>query len=111
MTISKEPRVEFVPTLKRLMEERNIQPPQLCRAIKGLKRSTLEDWLTDPTLVPRDLPTVKKIADYFGVTFPYMIFGHDDTPLREKIEAAPKSVVLDGVYQIIAKRIDIDGQA
>ena len=58
--------------LKRLLSRKEMKQSELANAV-GLPQSTFHDWVNGRK--PRELTFVKKIADFFNVTFEYMIFG------------------------------------
>jgi len=58
--------------LKRLLDKKEMRQSDLANAV-GLPQSTFHDWVNGRS--PRDLSFVKKISQFFNVTFEYMIFG------------------------------------
>lgn len=70
--ISSNQAMCFMFVLKRLLEKKEMRQSDLANAV-GLPQSTFHDWVNGRS--PRDLGFVKKIADFFNVTFEYMIFG------------------------------------
>lgn len=58
--------------LKRLLEKKEMRQSDLANAV-GLPQSTFHDWVNGRS--PRDLVFVRKIAEFFNVTFEYMVFG------------------------------------
>ena len=64
--------VTFHIVLKRLLEKHKMRQIDVADVI-NMPQSTFHDWITGRS--PRDLSTVKKIADHFKVEFEYMIFG------------------------------------
>ena len=71
-TASDSQAVTFRFVLSRLLRKKEIRQSDLANAI-GLPQSTFHDWVNGRR--PRELSFVKKIADYFNVSFEYMIFG------------------------------------
>jgi len=74
--------VTFRFVLNRLLRKKEIKQSELANAI-GLPQSTFHDWVNGRR--PRELTFVKKIADFFNVSFEYMIFGTKTD--QEKMEA------------------------
>lgn len=71
--------IDFV--LRKLTERKGLRQCEVARAVE-LPQSTFHDWTYGR--VPRDLGAVKKIADYFGVDFEYLIFGDKDDQMELK---------------------------
>lgn len=71
--------------LRRLIEAKDLKQTDIARAI-GMAQSTFHDWTYGR--IPRDLKTVKKLANYFGVSFEYMVFGikQDQDELKNRVD-------------------------
>ncbi|MBT8187831.1 MAG: helix-turn-helix transcriptional regulator [Croceitalea sp.] len=76
--------------LQRLLEKHDMKQIDVAQAI-GMPQSTFHDWITGRS--PRDLCVVKKIADYFGVEFEFMIFGTKTD--QEKMQAYIRKLEFD----------------
>lgn len=84
-TIDNEPNVAIDIVLRRLIEKKDLKQSEVARAI-GMAQSTFHDWTYGR--IPRDLKTVKKLAEFFNVSFEYMVFGtkQDQDHLKERCE-------------------------
>jgi len=82
--LTSDQTVCFHIVLKRILDKKNMKQTEVADAI-GMPQSTFHDWMTGRS--PRDLATVKKIADYFHVEFEYMVFGtkNDQQEMEAKI--------------------------
>lgn len=75
---------------ERLMTEAGETPYQVAKAT-GVAQSTLSDWKTGKS-VPRN-PTMKKIADHYGVSVSYLKGENVDQWKKEK----PADQLADGL--------------
>jgi transcriptional regulator with XRE-family HTH domain len=85
--------------LKLLLNNKDITVAQLSRAT-AVPAKTIYHWLHGQS--PRNLVQVKKIADYFGVTLDYLLFG----------QLAPvagidtlKNDILAGVFEVVLRKV------
>jgi transcriptional regulator with XRE-family HTH domain len=78
-------KVAIDAVLRRLIEERDLKQTEIAKAI-NMAQSTLHDWTYGRA--PRDLESVKALANYFNVSFEYLVFGtkQDQDELKKKIE-------------------------
>lgn len=67
--------MKFLDILDVLMKKNNMRHADLARAI-GLPQTTVNSWYARGT-ARVDLDTLKKIADYFGVSLEYLVNGAD----------------------------------
>jgi transcriptional regulator with XRE-family HTH domain len=65
--------------LNELMEERHVSNVQLSKAV-GCKESAVRKWRKGES-EPRKGKLLKKVADYFGVSEEYLLFGKGEKPL------------------------------
>jgi transcriptional regulator with XRE-family HTH domain len=86
--------------LKGLCEERGITISALAKRT-GVPQQTLHNWVAG--VEPRSLTQVKKVADFFEVTFDYLCFGRetkkpdDITSYKDEINA--------GVFEVVLRRV------
>lgn len=76
----------YADRLKRLMKNADIQPAQLAKETGLTDVRTVSNWTTGKAKCPYD-DTLKKIADFFGVTMGYLRFGEErliDDPFVKK---------------------------
>lgn len=84
----------FYRNLIRLCTERGTTPTEVCHSI-GLAGSAATKWKAGA--VPRDT-TLKKIADYFGVSVSYLLGATDDP--SEVLSAQVISNLASGMQQV-----------
>lgn len=79
----------FWQNLVELCNKKNTTPTAVVNAL-GISRGSVTMWKTGA--IPRDT-TLKKIADYFGVSTDYLL-GNEDTPSRGDVIFTPKEAEL-----------------
>lgn len=57
---------------KRLLEERNVTTADVCKAT-GISQSTMSNWKKRNNAL--SVKNAQKVADYFGVTIEYLLYG------------------------------------
>lgn len=85
--------------LKLLLNSKDITVAQLSRAT-SVPAKTVYHWLHGQS--PRNLVQVKKIADYFGVTLDYLLFGQMTPDVG--IESL-KNDILAGVFEVVLRKV------
>jgi transcriptional regulator with XRE-family HTH domain len=93
--------MEFAKTLKTVLRQKAKTTGELARKI-NVSPKTINDWLTGRT--PRDLDAVKRCAEYFGVSFHFLLYGEDDR--RNVIEEIlEKTELHTGLYEISIRKV------
>jgi transcriptional regulator with XRE-family HTH domain len=85
--------------LKHLLSTRDITVAQLSRATE-VPAKTIYHWLHGQS--PRNLVQVKKIADYFGVSLDFLLFGQ--LPPVTGIDHL-KSDILAGIFEVVLRKV------
>lgn len=87
--------------LQSLIRARGITNVALARSV-GCSPKTIGEWLTGRT--PRDLHTVRKCANYFGVSVHKLLYGEEDP--KHGLETLFTSLTVHaGIYQISIQKI------
>jgi transcriptional regulator with XRE-family HTH domain len=86
--------------LKRLLTEHDITTAQLARATK-LAPQTLNNWLSGQQ--PRNLSQLKMVADYFGVSVDFLVYGKEEKAktVLEKYE----DEINAGTFEVVLRRV------
>lgn len=88
--------------LPKLLHERKITAKKLSMET-GVPTSTLSTW-TLPKTKPRNIDDVAAVADFFGVSLNYLLFGENDK--KKQIEGKPGEVILSGIYRLKLELIE-----
>ncbi len=87
--------------LKKLLNERDMTVAQLSRATK-VPQQTLNNWMQGQE--PRSLSHIKAVADYFGASVDYLVYGEvlkkERDPLKEHSDE-----INAGVFEVVLKRV------
>lgn len=70
----------------------------------GVKRGTIGGWLSGVS--PRNLDDARKVAASLDVSFHYLCFGCEESDALVAVQAAPTTVVLDGLFRLRLERIE-----
>ncbi len=82
--------------LNRLMKKRKVTMSQTALSIE-MNKSTLHNYCNG--VIPRNVMTLKKLADYFEVGLTELMFGPQTNP-----ETLLKAALLEGTYELIIRR-------
>jgi transcriptional regulator with XRE-family HTH domain len=82
--------------LNRLMKKRKVSISQTAQAV-AMNKSTLHNYCNG--VVPRNVLTLKKLADYFEISLVDLIFGPQMRP-----ESLLRAAFLEGTYELIIRR-------
>jgi len=86
--------------LRRLLDQRGTTTTQVAKATK-VPNSTLSTWLL-PKAKPKDPQHLAAVADHFGTTIDFLLFG--EVP-AVNVESLPLEHVLDGLYRLRLERV------
>ncbi len=93
----------FGENLEKLLQSRNLTVAQLARAL-GLPAKTVTEWVGDGGRTPRNTEHLKKLADYFGCTIHFLLFGEED-PRSVIGNLLDKTELHTGLYEITIRRV------
>ena len=99
-TRASEVIMELARILKELCEERGITISTLSKRTT-VPQQTLHNWISG--VEPKSFTQVKKVAEFFNVTFDYLCFGteikktDDITSYKDEINA--------GVFEVVLRRL------
>ena len=88
--------IKLAENLNRLMKRKNLSLSQTAEAIQ-MNKSTLHNYLNG--VVPRNVLTLKKLADFFQIGLTDLLFGPQITP-----EAFLRASLLEGTYELVIRR-------
>lgn len=94
---------DFGATLERLLKERRITQKELSKAI-GVSPKSLSEWVGKGGRIPRSPNQLKALANFFGVSVHYLLFGEDD-PQTIVENIFEKTDIHTGLYQITIKKV------
>jgi len=89
--------------LESLMRERNLSVRALAKELK-LPHKTVAEWIGASGRVPRHPESLKKLAEYFGVSIHYLLFGEQD-PHNFISDVLDKTELHSGLYEITIKKV------
>lgn len=92
--------IQIHAVLRRLLDQRGLTTTQVAKATK-VPNSTLSTWLL-PKAKPKDPNHLAAVADFFGTTIDFLLFG-EVPPVS--IESLPLEHVLDGLYRLRLERV------
>ena len=87
--------------LKHLMVERDVKVSQLSRATK-VPIQTLHNWLSGQH--PRNMDQLKRLAEHFGVSVDYLLFGSAPREKASMFEQYQDEINA-GEFEVILRRI------
>lgn len=67
----------------------------------GIAPSTIAEWQNGRS--PRNPMHVKKVADFFGVSLHYLLFGKEDS--QEPLQKIIKEEFFTGTYEITIRKV------
>jgi len=88
--------IKLAENLNRLMNKRRMTISQTASAV-GMNKSTLHNYLNG--VVPRNIVTLKKLADLFDLTLSELMFGPEYAR-----ESVVRGIILEGVYELVIRR-------
>lgn len=86
--------------LKKLLHEHDITAAQLARACK-IPPQTINNWLSGQE--PRNLNQIKDVADYFGISVDYLVYGQQEDK-KEVIEEY-RDEINAGTFEVILRKV------
>ena len=86
--------------LKKLLHEHDINAAQLARACK-IPPQTINNWLSGQE--PRNLNQIKAVADYFGISVDFLVYGKEE--VREEVIKEYKDEINAGVFEVVLRRV------
>lgn len=91
-------------TLRKLMEKADVDLKTLAEEV-AVPYSTLHTWLQNGT--PGDIMKLKRVADYFGVSLNYLVYGEQSTTKEVTASSSGETSVNLGnckmIFQITVK--------
>ena len=87
--------------LKLYLSNKGLTASELSR-ISGVPKQSLSDWLAGSS--PRDIRTVKKVADALEVTLDHLVFGDGVAVLQESV---PANEWMSGIYEVKFRKIKV----
>jgi len=94
----------FGNNIKGLLKEKNLSVRAFAKKINKPQK-TVQEWINgDNNRIPRDPNDLKTIANYFGCSVHFLLFGEED-PKSLLGEILEKTTVHSGLYQIEIKKV------
>jgi transcriptional regulator with XRE-family HTH domain len=93
----------FGENLKILMTKNRVGVAELAKAI-GEPAKTVQEWAGIGARTPRKLEKIKKLAEFFGVSTHFLLFGEED-PRSGLGALLNKTEIHTGLYEISIKKI------
>ena len=87
--------------LKKLLHEHDLTAAQLARATKTPPQ-TINNWLSGQE--PRSLKQIKAIADYFGISVDYLIYGQEEKNSKISIDKYEDEINA-GIFEVVLRRV------
>lgn len=94
---------DFGQTLQALMDERRVSGRELAAAI-SVSYKTIQEWLGAKSRMPRDPEALRRLAEHFGCSVHYLLFGEED-PHSLVGEILEKTEIHTGLYEITVRRV------
>jgi len=92
-------------TLLKLMHERNLSGRALAQGI-NVSHKSVQEWLGKGARMPRDPSIIKKLAEYFGVSTHYILFGEEDPHISISLDKLLEKTELHvGLYEVSIRRV------
>lgn len=93
--------------LKNLLHENDLTAAQLARATK-IPPQTINNWLSGQE--PRSLNQIKAVADHFGISVDYLVYGSSikKSCLKENLIepiAQFEEEINAGVFEVVLRRV------
>jgi len=94
----------FGRNIKALLKERNLSVREFARQIHTSQK-TVQEWVSsDGNRIPRSAEVLKDIANYFGCSVYFILFGQED-PRSLISEILDKTEIHSGLYEISIKKV------
>lgn len=93
----------FGENLKELMVSRRITQRELSEAL-DVPVKTVQEWVGSGARTPRNLDSLKKLANYFGCSLHFLLYGEED-PRSSLGAILDKSEIHSGLYEITIKKV------
>ncbi|WP_413944428.1 helix-turn-helix domain-containing protein [Bdellovibrio sp. HCB-162] len=93
----------FGNTLKALLGQKRLTAKDLSRDL-SIPYRTVQEWIGNDERIPREAETIKALANYFGVSTHYLLFGERD-PRGDLAEFLDKTEIHTGLYEITIKKV------
>lgn len=87
--------------LKKLLHEHDLTAAQLARATKTPPQ-TINNWLSGQE--PRNLTQIKSVADYFGVSVDYLVYGQEDRKSKTPFDDYAEEINA-GTFEVVLRRV------
>lgn len=94
--------VQIGKVFKALLKEKRATLQEISNAT-GVSTSTLHEWQNNRK--PKDPAQVAKVAEFFGVTLFFFLFGKEDS--NEPLSKVLKEDMFHGTFEISIKRVRI----
>lgn len=92
-------------TLKKLLHENDLTAAELSRACK-IAPQTINNWLSG--LEPRSFSQVKVVADFFGVSVDYLVFGLEKKSKRRESDIEDFAEEINaGTFEVVLRRVKL----
>lgn len=98
----------FGHTLQALMDERRTSGRELAAAI-DVPYKTIQEWLGSKSRMPRDPEALRRLAEFFGCSVHYLLFGEED-PHGLVGEILEKTEIHTGLYEITIRKVRSKGE-
>jgi len=89
--------IKLAENLSRIMKKKKLSLSQIAEAIQ-MNKSTLHNYING--VMPRNVMTLKKLADYFEISLTELLFGPQVSP-----EALLRASLLEGTYELVIRRM------
>ncbi len=93
---------EFGQRLEKLCKERGIAVNELARRI-SISSKTVHEWVGLSGRLPRNPEHIKALAQFFGVTVNFLLFGEESHINLESLIS--KTEIHTGLYEISIRRV------
>lgn len=95
---------EFGVNLALMLKGRKITGKKLAEEL-GVSYKTVQEWIGPNGRVPRNPDSIKKLAQYLGITTHRLLFGEDD-PQSIIGAVLEKTEIHTGLYEITIKKVN-----
>lgn len=92
--------IQIGKVLTSLLKEKGLTLASVSKST-GVPRTTLAEWSSNRP--PKNPIQVKAVADFFGITIHYLLFGEEDK--QEPLQKIFKEDFFSGTFEINIKRI------
>ena len=93
--------IKIKTVLKKLLHEHDLTAAQLARATKTPPQ-TINNWLSGQE--PRNLTQIKSVADYFGISVDYLVYGQEDKKSKMAFEEYEDEINA-GMFEVVLRRV------